>query len=324
MHLVSSGINQFTITSTGASVSTLRVVTGVGALYKHTGYKNFQTVNVNGVYYIIPSTTVDAEDFNSNLSTTLDSAGNLTVRGTLTVSGSIGLGNTTVNGNLSVTGDETINGKLTVLGSTTTVAIMIAGGITVSGAGFPNTIIDGSSGAINNVGGGHKLEIRGAASSDAYMAFHRPGAFAVYFGLAASGQLSVGGWSLGAVLYRLLTEQNSFVIGALSGNASLNATQQVSAYCFVGKLVALGAWNGGLDMRTAQSVSMSAGSTVQGFTMTAGQIARIEVVGNGPITIIQANSRWAVGSPVWGTVVTIVSVWFDGASYFMATQAHNS
>jgi hypothetical protein len=44
------------------------------------------------------------------------------------------------------------------------------------------------------------------ASSAAFMSFHRPGSWAVHFGLDISNQLCVGGFSLGNVSYRILHE----------------------------------------------------------------------------------------------------------------------
>jgi hypothetical protein len=57
--------------------------------------------------------------------------------------------------------------------------------------------------------GGPGIEIQSLdASSAAYMNFHRPGAFAVRFGLDTDNQLKVGGWSSGAIAYKVWNEGN--------------------------------------------------------------------------------------------------------------------
>ncbi|WP_425085987.1 hypothetical protein [Yersinia intermedia] len=49
------------------------------------------------------------------------------------------------------------------------------------------------------------------AAAGAYIGFEREGVFAAYFGLSTSNRLAVGGWSLGAVQYDLITQQNATV-----------------------------------------------------------------------------------------------------------------
>lgn len=65
--------------------------------------------------------------------------------------------------------------------------------------------------AITNatVDGGHgAIEITGTANGAAFMSFHRPGIFAGTLGLDTDNQWKVGGWSMGAVAYRLWHEGN--------------------------------------------------------------------------------------------------------------------
>jgi hypothetical protein len=81
----------------------------------------------------------------------------------------------------------------------------------------------GSTGAVAaDTGGQHRLEVRsnGGAGDAAFMSFHRVGYWASGFGLDTDNQWRVGGWSMGAVSYRLLHEGNAFVIDV---NGNLNA-----------------------------------------------------------------------------------------------------
>ena len=74
--------------------------------------------------------------------------------------------------------------------------------------------IAGSEGSIGSNGGGSGAHIDvqskglGATSNAAYMTFHRPGEWAVKFGLDTDKKLKVGGWSLGNVAYEILNQNN--------------------------------------------------------------------------------------------------------------------
>jgi hypothetical protein len=66
--------------------------------------------------------------------------------------------------------------------------------------------------ATGSLGG---LEMQSANSSGAaFMTFHRPGAFAGYFGLDTDNVLKVGGWSFGAVAYPLLYSTSTTAPGS--------------------------------------------------------------------------------------------------------------
>jgi microcystin-dependent protein len=61
--------------------------------------------------------------------------------------------------------------------------------------------------ASDQTGGRAGIEVQGAGGA-AYLAFHRPGAHAVFFGLDTDNQLKFGGWSKGQNSYRILHEDN--------------------------------------------------------------------------------------------------------------------
>ena len=81
----------------------------------------------------------------------------------------------------------------------------------------------------SKTGGLSGLDIQSAGSSGAaFMSFHRPGAYAVYFGLDKDNQLKVGGWSLGSNVYKIWTSGND---GSGSGlDADLWDGKQFSSY----------------------------------------------------------------------------------------------
>lgn len=90
--------------------------------------------------------------------------------------------------------------------------------------------LQGMSGTdFSKTGGLSGLDIQSAGSSGAaFMSFHRPGAYAVYFGLDKDNQLKVGGWSLGSNVYKIWTSGND---GSGSGlDADLWDGKQFSSY----------------------------------------------------------------------------------------------
>ncbi|MDF2925878.1 MAG: putative phage tail protein [Paenibacillaceae bacterium] len=77
--------------------------------------------------------------------------------------------------------------------------------------------------------GAANLEVSGGGTGHgAFMAFHRPGSYACYFGLDADNQLKVGGWSAGSIAYKVWNAGNH---GAGSGlDADLLDGKQASQF----------------------------------------------------------------------------------------------
>jgi len=78
------------------------------------------------------------------------------------------------------------------------------------------------SGIGTGTGGLGAIMVQGNGTNAAFMAFHRPGSYAAYFGLDTDNQWKVGGWSAGAVAYVLLHSgnYNSYSPTLTGGNAS--------------------------------------------------------------------------------------------------------
>jgi hypothetical protein len=105
--------------------------------------------------------------------------------------------------NLKVTVDDTDFGAVIFQANLEAVLksyLPLAGG-SVSGL----LRVSGSTGAIGSLGAGTPcIEVASSGKSDdAYMTFHKPGAYAIHLGLDANNDLSVGGYSMGAVSYKL-------------------------------------------------------------------------------------------------------------------------
>jgi hypothetical protein len=149
------------------------------------------------------------------------------------------------------------------------------------------------------------------------MAFHRPGQFAGLFGIDTDNQWKIGGWSYGAVSYKVLYEGNSFSLA--TANQLNTGSAVISTAAMSGGYQYIGGYNGGIDFRTKQTYGVTPGSAITSMVGAVGQICRLFVNGSGSITL-PSNIKWADGSPVWGSVWTIISMWYDGGTFFATTM----
>jgi hypothetical protein len=158
---------------------------------KVASFINGQTMNINGQASTISgqanSATITASSTNSASQIVLrDSSGNFSA-GTITANLS---GNAT-----TATTATNLSG-----GSVTATTGSFSGRIVASAS--QSTALATSTGSLGGI------EVYGGSGTNAaFMTFHRPGAYAVYFGLDGT-DLKVGGWSMGAVAYTILTENN--------------------------------------------------------------------------------------------------------------------
>jgi len=93
---------------------------------------------------------------------------------------------------------------LTGTGASGTWGISISGGLTATIPTLGYTL----STATISYGGQAGPQILGQGGSGSIISFHRPGAYAVNFGLDTDNVLKVGGWSMGAVAYPILHSNN--------------------------------------------------------------------------------------------------------------------
>ena len=150
-----------------------------------------QTMNINGQASTISgqanSATITASSTNSASQIVLrDSSGNFSA-GTITA---------------------TLSGNAT---TATTATNLSGGSVTATTGSFSGRIVASASQSTalaTSTGSLGGIEVYGGSGANAaFMAFHRPGAYAVYFGLDGI-DLKVGGWAMGAVAYTILTENN--------------------------------------------------------------------------------------------------------------------
>ena len=117
-------------------------------------------------------------------------------------------GNTTITGNLTVNGTYSGSGASLTGVNATTLDSIDSGSFLRSDASdavtnYNHNIEFHSNTALNSASGNQaSLEVyQSTAQADAFMSFHVSSDFALYFGLdGGTNKLSVGGWSMGAVL----------------------------------------------------------------------------------------------------------------------------
>jgi hypothetical protein len=112
----------------------------------------------------------------------------------------------TVTNGLYTTGNQTIAARTIQQGSQTATLLTATGSL-----------------------GGVEVQSAGASGA-AFMTFHRPAAYASYFGIDTDNNFAVGGWSAGAALASM--KVGSFGVGtAASGTAGeIRATNNITAY----------------------------------------------------------------------------------------------
>ena len=141
------------------------------------------------------------------------------------------------------------------------------------------------------------------------------GSFDVAIGANSVGKLEVNNGTAGTF--------RDIVVRDINGAGAAVFTGTVKGSAVNGLYIYAGAFSGALDFRVYQTVGMTAGSTVTSLTGTGGQVARILVNGAGPVNL-PATLKWAVGSPVWGTVVTFINMWTDGTTWWATTVPYNT
>ena len=201
-----------------------------------------------------------------------------------------------VNGaTVGASGNITAGGSITATGNITTGP---AGAIfEVNPYAATLSAVGGNASSLASISG-----VSGGTQGAAYLTFLRSGVFGAALGLDTDNTLRWGGWTYGAVSYRILHEGNAFTIDAngnlvqTAGNRNVKAGAFVGSYFFGGSFS--GAANFGNGAAGVQSFGVNAGSTITAISCAVGQVFRILVIGNGPITL-PASVKWALGSPTW-------------------------
>jgi len=114
--------------------------------------------------------------------------------------------------------------------------------------------------------------------------------------------------------------------GALGGTVALmyrTAYGVTEGWAFSGRYTWLASYSGGLDFRQSKTFGMNTGSTVTAMSASTGQICRIIVGGGGSISLPNVI-RWAAGNPLWGAAYTMITLWYDGGTFWGTTMPFNS
>lgn len=292
------------LTTSGGPITTSGTITlagtlavangGTGATTAATARTNLGATTLGGNLYTLANVAAIAfPRFNAdNTVSSLDAASFRTAigAGTSSTTGTVtSVSGTGTASGLSLSGTVTTSGSLTLSGTVNslaagTYAISISGNAaTVTNGVYTNTSqrisgskqFDNSNTGIANSGGGlAALEAYGTGGA-AFMAFHRPGVYAAYFGLDSDNVWKVGGWSTGAVAYPILHSNNynsyspTLTGGGASGTWGINVT---GTSANVTGTVAVA--NGGTGSTTAAGALTNLGayaaSNPSGYITTAG------------------------------------------------------
>ena len=143
-----------------------------------------------------------------------------------------------------------------------------------------------TSGAAVSYGGAGGPQVMGQGSSAAMMSFHRPGSYAINFGLDTDNVLKVGGWSMGGVAYTIMHSGN---IGSQSVNYATTA----------GSAPANG---GNANSVNNQSFSWSNASDSPSYVWAANSNGSAFLAARANLSVNYANSAGSANGVAWGNV----------------------
>lgn len=112
----------------------------------------------------------------------------------------------------------------------------------------------------------------GGTAGAAFLAFHRPGAYAVYFGLDTDNQLKIGGWSMGAAAHKVWHAANDGTGSTLDADL---LDGQDSAYYRDAANLSAGTVAAARMPALTGDVTMTAGTTVTNIAANAVTTAEI-------------------------------------------------
>ncbi|AEK60843.1 hypothetical protein [Collimonas fungivorans] len=144
------------------------------------------------------------------------------------------------------------------------------------GSVFGTLSVVGSTGAIGVQSGSRPtIEVKsaGGAGDAAYMTFHRPDNFAVHFGLDVNNNLSVGGYSMGAVSYKLWH----------AGNFDPTSKQNLLGFMPVQQGGGVGQLNNTVRMgwSASNALKVTVDTTDQGYVVFGDRLIRLNWKGFG-------------------------------------------
>jgi hypothetical protein len=222
--------------------------------------------------------------------TTITSSANLS--GDVTSNATLVTTLATVNANVGTFQGLTLDAKGRVTAASNQNYVTGGPYLPLTGGTMTGSIItEGSTGGIaqSSVSTGLEVRAAGTTSDASYITLHRPGVFAVAFGLDTDNQLAYGGWSLGATR-RVLWDNNNFNPGAylpLTGgtlSGSLSAANSISSTGSNASFV----FNDRTGASPTQWIWYASGSFARLYNIVLGDVVTVDV--NGQITAGNAVS----------------------------------
>jgi len=206
---------------------------------------------------------------------------------------------------IATSGAVTIPGTLTVSGATTlSGTLAVTGAFTLSGGTINNhTVMSQQTGGIGTSGTSEgQLELQNAGSGASKIAFHRTGAFAAYLGLDTDNQWAVGGWSMGAVRYVLITDNQTQTL--TNKTLDYNSTHHSNAAQMGGASIDLGQANSAANLNRIKYVKAWSGTLTVYTSGANGVVFGTSTYGSGSLILQNGDSLtlFANGDNWWWVV----------------------
>jgi hypothetical protein len=135
----------------------------------------------------------------------------------------------------------------------------------------------------------------GGGTNAAFLAFHRPGVYAAYFGLDSDSVFKVGGWSMGAVAYPILHSGNYNSYAPTLTGTGASGTWGISV---TGNAANITAYTVNQNLGTGNNVTFNAVSDVAGNLRNVPQNAK-----SAAYTLVSADAGKHISITTGGVTV---------------------
>jgi hypothetical protein len=195
-------------------------------------------------------------------------------------------------------------------------------------------------------GGTNKLEVVGTGAA-AMLTFHRPGSYAVHFGLDSDNQLKVGGWSLSGSSYTILHSNNyntyapsksgtgasgNWDINILGNAATATSATSAASATNAGYASSAGSATSAGTANYANSAGSASSATVAGYVSGNSNnfLGTTEALGGGGVTVYRDNSAgaatmtWNRSSSAGGAESTVLQFRHGGSTVVGSVRHTNT
>jgi len=199
---------------------------------------------------------------------------------------------------IATSGAITLPGTLTVSGAATMSSTLTVTGVTTLNAAtniYNHVMISQATGGIGTGGVSEgQLELQNAGTGASKIAFHRTGSFAAYLGLDTDNQFALGGWSMGAVRYLIITDNQTQTL--TNKTLDYNSTHHINAAQFGGASVDLGQANSAANLWRIKYLKAWGGTMTVYTTGANGVVFAQSTYGSGALVLQSGDSLTLIAS----------------------------